>query len=214
MKKYSLVAQTVGEIVPKTKNNYGKVFGFIGRNTLLSEVPEEKDFFLFMKVKAKRTDVIQDFFTPQGMLVSHRLKLILEKFKLPTHRFYPATIVHKNVEYEYHWFQINMPFERHPVNKQKTLHSEEYDPTTYGYQVGAKPIKDIESVPITTDMGTKSEVWLYQDLLPYDLFSVRSKSIRTKFCPMPFIISQELKAALIENKITGIGIIDANIQAD
>jgi hypothetical protein len=213
MKKYSLITPIKEEIGFKTKN-YEKASDFIWRNKVLTQEYNEKDFYLLMKVKAKKTDVIQDLFKPEGMLISNKLKLVLEKFKLPTHRFYPATIVHKNVEYEYHWFQINMPFERHPVNKQKTLHSEEYDPNRYGYQVGAKPIKDIESVPITTDMGTKSEVWLYQDLLPYDLFSVRSKSIRTKFCPMPFIISQELRAALIENKITGIGIIDANIQAE
>jgi hypothetical protein len=216
MKKYSLIVPNRVETLGNIKN-YGKAHDFVWRNIGLTEEPDEKVFYLYLKVKSKRTDVFRDLFSPEGLLVSPKLKLILEKFKLPEHRFYPATIVHKNKEYEYHWLQISMllsmPFKQNPVNKTKTVISSEEDSNTYAYQLGSKQGKDVESPSEMADIGDKSEVWLYQNLLPYDIFRVQN-TIRSKFCLMPFIISQELKAALIENKITGIGIIDANIQAE
>jgi hypothetical protein len=213
MKKYSLIVPPmVGE--PFTIKNWGKAHSFIEVNGNLVAEPKQNEFHLSMKSKAKRTDVIREFFTPYGLLVSHKLKLILEKFKLPEHRFYPSTIVHKNKEYEYHWLQINTPLRWFPIDAKKSIVSEEFDHNTFAYQPGVKPTKGVEPTYATNDVGLKSEIWLYKDQVPYDLFRDGDLYIRSRCCTMPFVISQELKAALIENKITGIGIIDANIQAE
>lgn len=140
MKKYSLIVPPmVGE--PFTIKDSSKAFGFIYRNGILANNPDEKDFYLSLKYKAKRTDIIKDFFTSDGLLVSHKLKLILETFKLPEHRFYPATIVHKKIEYKYHWLRIITPLRWFPIDAKKSIVSKKFDHNTFAYQPGVKPLK-------------------------------------------------------------------------
>jgi hypothetical protein len=54
--------------------------------------------------RAKITDVIGQFNSWYGFVLSDRLKALLTGFRLPTHRYYPATLSHKGRDYPGYWY--------------------------------------------------------------------------------------------------------------
>jgi hypothetical protein len=56
--------------------------------------------------KAKLTDLLSVASANGGFLISNRLKILLEKFNVAQHRFYPAKVSHKKELYEYYWMHM------------------------------------------------------------------------------------------------------------
>jgi len=63
------------------------------------------DYFI-VHGKAKLTDLLSVAPIHGGFLISNRFKLLLEKFHLAPHKFYPAKVYHKKQFHEYYWMHI------------------------------------------------------------------------------------------------------------
>lgn len=76
------------------------------RNKFLTFQPNLDSFQLHSK--AKMTDLLSNGLTGAfGILISDKLKNVLEKYKIVSHKFYPAKIALKNEIFEnYYWMQI------------------------------------------------------------------------------------------------------------
>lgn len=63
------------------------------------------DYFI-VQGRAKLSDILSVAPVSGGFLMSAKLKNILEQFRLPTHKFYPAKLQHKKQFYDYYWMHI------------------------------------------------------------------------------------------------------------
>jgi len=60
-----------------------------------------------LHARAKPTDLVSSVFGPFGIIVSEKLKLILEQHNLSKHTFFKATLQHKIKSYDnYYWMHI------------------------------------------------------------------------------------------------------------
>jgi hypothetical protein len=62
--------------------------------------------YLIVHAKAKLSDLLSVAVINGGFLISEKLKISLEQFNLPTHKFYPARVQHKKQFYNYYWMHI------------------------------------------------------------------------------------------------------------
>ena len=70
------------------------------------------DAFILHK-QAKPTDFLSNSLTSVGYLVSEKAKTLLSQFNLPEHKFYPASVLHKNEPLKgYYWLQIINDFRK------------------------------------------------------------------------------------------------------
>ena len=56
--------------------------------------------------KARPTDLLSVAVINGGFLISEKFKKILEQFKLPTHKFYPAKVKRRNELLDYYWMHM------------------------------------------------------------------------------------------------------------
>ena len=74
------------------------------RYNKLPDFQPDLDYFVLEK-KAKPTDLISVSISPFGFLIGEKFKSILEKFTLPEHEFYPATLAVGDSKLDsYFWF--------------------------------------------------------------------------------------------------------------
>lgn len=62
--------------------------------------------YLVLAGKAKPTDLLSVAVLSGGLLVSEKFKSLLEKFSLPTHKFYPANVKTRKGMLQYYWMHI------------------------------------------------------------------------------------------------------------
>lgn len=112
MKYYNLTSTSdlgiVGEYpqVSTTKDSLlGSPFSTIKVN--YGEIPEEIPFLeLEFEKKAKTTDLLSTYSPYFGIIVSEKLKKLLQTFRLPPHKFYPVNVINKNEIIPYYWFNF------------------------------------------------------------------------------------------------------------
>jgi hypothetical protein len=81
-------------------------------NLYANEFPSYDPELIFeLNKNAKLTDVLsQAAISAQGLLVSDRMKSVLENHAIMKHRYYPVTIKMKNENFTYYWLHLNDDF--------------------------------------------------------------------------------------------------------
>jgi len=162
--------------------------------------------------KAKITDVLsQASIGGHGLLICEKLKTIFEKFNIMQHKYYPVEVQTKKGSLPYYWLQVNDRSLLHKINYKKSVFY--WTETTFkqgiielnSYADYVKKKKehendclwgiDIEEIVLTKNFDRDLDVFCFS---PLD--GVRG-----------FFISERLKNAIDENKITGIEIKEALI---
>ncbi len=180
------------------------------------EYPPAKTVFedLVFEREAAITDVISVSISADGMMVSKRLKELLEKFNLGDHRFYPVTIVDPNTKREYVYFWLHFIFDE---TRQDYI---DFPNSTFVLEEildGERTLKGERSFDNVADytqfIHDRHEQWLENsDTVPYT--EVKIKHLQLKR-PTPDIIgfgrvdgdlycTRPLREALERNGITGI----------
>lgn len=135
-----------------------------------------------VNAKAKLTDILSVSVVSGGFLISHRLKNILEKFNIATHRYYPAFVSHKRQIHKYYWIHIisdNTEYVDYP-NSQFFIYQ------NYQYNIGPieilskddlilkrKKIKEDnpgKTITIWSEYITLTEQFILQDLFEIGIF--------------------------------------------
>ncbi|MDI9862252.1 hypothetical protein [Flectobacillus roseus] len=111
---YSLSYSTDKSIIgyyPQTKNNtlsllydFSDEARMILRNDTGVNNPIEK-FSITVNKRAKLTDVLDNTFLPSGLVISEKLKLLVENLSLPNHRFNEIDVKYENESYRYFWMR-------------------------------------------------------------------------------------------------------------
>ncbi len=71
----------------------------------LPDYEPDLDYFI-VHARANLTDLLSVTVTYGGFLISEKLKSIFEQFNLPTHKFYSAKLKHRKQFYNYYWMHI------------------------------------------------------------------------------------------------------------
>lgn len=168
------------------------------------------DYFIIHN-KAKPTDLLSVAVIYGGFLISTKLKKLLEKFNLPIHKFYNARVLYKNEYYEYYWMHVicNLTdIVDYSASSFFVYHN-------YSHNLGYIDLLSYEDltkkkVKIKADNPGKTiTIWAEKIVLAnsfnekLDLFQVGSFDSDT-------YISEELKKAIENEKITGVHIEKTN----
>ena len=165
----------------------------------LPDFQPDLDYFI-LDQKAKLTDLLSNMISPFGFLISEKMKKVFEQFKLPEHGFYPATVAAGNIKLDkYFWFLPNCNLSDQVDYPKTTFYSKD----TFN-NVEKLVINNLEDVfEIRSKIGyTKkivSEKIYFKSgfKLDYDLIMIGGFDFN-------IYLSEGLKSALINEKITGI----------
>ncbi len=144
-----------------------------------------------------------------GFIISEKLKNIFEKFKLPTHKNYPAKIIQKENIYNYYWIHIICDLTDYI----------DYGKSEFYITHLFKNIQDIIHIDSKNELISKREelkkkdiyfsispikIYFIDDyLLNFDLFYI-------SLFDFNFYASQNLKNVIYEENITGIELTESN----
>ncbi len=152
--------------------------------------------------KARLTDVISSVHFNRfiGKIMNERALNIFQSYKLPQHKPFPLEIVYRDKVYSYFWVHI-VSQEYEAIDFQKSR-----------YKITSSIGKKIEEIVISSfaDYVEKRKSFKVNFIKPELLYLQKSKlnldlfQIRVGF--LDFIISNNLKKSLEENKITGLEI--------
>ncbi|WP_025743591.1 hypothetical protein [Aquimarina pacifica] len=152
--------------------------------------------------KAFLTDYINFLVLPFGMVVSKKMKVVLDKHILPKHHFYKTKVYHRNNIYEYYWLHFIVDDFWEYLDKEKS-YGEVISLNITELTVEKKvPIQSREQiifegkkyrVPKVLSLG---KIIMKQNFVKYDLYQLQTISYNT-------IISENLKNALLEEGLTG-----------
>jgi hypothetical protein len=189
---------------------------------------------LEIKKELKRTDILNDPFTTNCKVVSERTKKILEDFKLPNHRFFPFKLKHGIESHPYYFFYIDFDILDYIDYSKSTFYCEnEYNeehvfsfasqkkylafakecraritnPVQFKFQVDKDGIPTAESYKDYYEFRRHNFTYIHHKKLV--LFKDLAEELDL-FKTTNFYISDRLRNALIEHKITGVTIQDAN----
>jgi hypothetical protein len=209
--KYYIIHNSTGEDV-------GKVFpqiSFINQQDAFS-----LEFDKFVKIptliaKTNRGTKITDSMSEasisgSGILINNKIKSILLCFNLMPHKFYEVIIETKKESMSYYWL--------HFIKQDSVLQNIDYPKskfywTEYGYKeqnLSLKSYKDYLQKKKERDFmwGISANNIVFTGKFDENLDFFH---LATLFTPKMLFISERLKNALIENKITGIEITEAPI---
>jgi hypothetical protein len=180
------------------------------------EYPPAKTVFedLVFEKKAAITDVISVSISADGMMVSKRLKELLDKFNLGDHRFYPVTIVDPKTKREYAYFWLHFIFDETQQDYIDFPNSTFVLEEVLDGERTPKGERSFDNVADYTQfIHDRHQRWLeHSDTVPYT--EVKIKHLQLKR-PTPDIIgfgrvdgdlycTRPLREALERNAITGI----------
>ncbi len=150
--------------------------------------------------KSKETDVIDRGGLEFGFVISENLKIILEEYKLPPHRFYPIDVY--NASKKYYWFHYITDFKSFFDVKNSEL--EIFDIFELKVISTVKFNSYAELISMNRDLVLQMGKTLRYNLIKlkssfpnYDLFEIQGVKHFT-------LISEELKQRLNNEKITGL----------
>lgn len=77
-------------------------------NLTNDEFPNVAPNLIFeLEERAKLTDVISPSnLSAKGILMNEKVKKIIDQFEIAEHNYYPATITHKGITYNYYWLHF------------------------------------------------------------------------------------------------------------
>ncbi len=195
---------------PMTIKNGGDLLRYIDNQCdydSFALTPLSLNYPLEVYAKSKMADVMAGFNSFKGLLISNRLKDILEKFNLPPNKCYSVSLKHKNITNDnYYWIHILMhPTSNLPIDFPKSQFFK-YDMEKLAPDF-SKPffVKNM-------DDWMKKKVSLYEGgtlfllksvIKDLDLFAFRGIPVKS------YIITERLKNELLEQKVTGITIREA-----
>ena len=156
--------------------------------------------------QSKITDILTGGNMLLGLAVNEKFKTLVSQFNLPPHKYYPLTIKCRGKEYNYYWLHITLlPTETKPVNLDRTLFTK-YKDNNHTSVEGAYKFNSLrEAADNRAMIDGDAELWLEKSAFQYDLFNIRLLWVYE----CQYIISERLRNALVENKITGIEISEA-----
>lgn len=169
----------------------------------LPEYSPDLDYFV-VNGKAKLTDLLSVSVVYGGFLITPRLKELLEQFNLPIHKFYPAKVSYKKDYFDYFWFHIISDFSD-KVDYPSSKFFVYYNYSTNLGNVEVRSKKDLieKREKIKKDNPEKTiTIWAEhikmneQFISKLDLFEVGTFDANC-------YISEELKNAIVTQKITG-----------
>ena len=170
---------------------------------------------LIMNGKSKVSDLLSEsVVSGNGFLVSNRFKELLLSFNLPKNKFYPVKIIkNKNIIIEnYFWFEISLQ------NRQLTLIdfkktsfrvTKNYSRRDIVEEISIDSIEDfnVKRTKLKSDFGQSFAIMAYNMVLlkkpEFDIFNIG-------LINHDFYISEDLKQAIIDSKITGCDIHNHN----
>ncbi|WP_339870189.1 DUF1629 domain-containing protein [uncultured Algoriphagus sp.] len=169
--------------------NYGQLPGF---------VPDLNYFSL--NDRAKTTDLLSNMISPFGFLLSTKLKEILEKFKLPDHAFYQASVDLANIKLNnYFWFlPICNLSDQVDYTKTKFYSKDAFNNVEKLIINNHEDIVEIKpKIGYTKKIVSENIYFKSGFRLDYDLFMIGGFDFN-------IYISEDLKSALIKERISGI----------
>jgi hypothetical protein len=150
--------------------------------------------------KANVTDLITGAIPSFGLIISEKIKKILEQVNLPLSKFYPININKDNRKImQYYWFHYLSDFWNYVDMKKSTylilnkFTFKQLEEITIGTLDEVKEIK--KSLPFDKIIRPK-ELYLTSQFPNYDIFEITDIQYIT-------IISEKLKNTLLEKNITG-----------
>ncbi|MDO6852609.1 hypothetical protein Q4599_03405 [Cellulophaga lytica] len=207
MKYYSIGKSNEIDIIgfyPQTKRTSKSGF-YIGdynseRQVNPGEFPDfEPNFGLDINSEAKETDVLDSASCLSfGLIISKKLKLILEEYALPPHRFYPIK-VYDSIE-QYYWFHYISKIEKYIDFKSTTIEIYVNRPPFKIQEIKTFNSQE-ELMNFKREMSYKSSmkfksICLTENFPKYDLFEITGAQYFT-------LISHKLMKRLKDEKITG-----------
>lgn len=157
-----------------------------------------------LHANARLTDALSAAMISYGFIVNEKVKAIFEQYKLPQHKFYPATVKHNEKIYNnYYWFFFISD----------VLDFIDYDKTSFFItDLVDNKIEDCKSIKSSMDIKKLKDaligkgyinaeiIYLKESIsISYDLFKITLGDYRT-------YISEKLNEDLINQKVTGFDI--------
>jgi hypothetical protein len=176
----------------------------------LPEYSPDLDYFV-VNSKAKLTDLLSVAVAYGGFLISPKLKELLEKFNLPAHKFFPAKVSYKTRMYDYYWVHVICDL----TNDVDYMHSTFFIYHNYSQNLGFITVSSKEDLlrkkeKLKKDNPDKTvTIWaekiFFQPTVINDLDLFQIGLFNSDY-----YISQKLKEEIINSKILGVSITDAN----
>jgi len=201
---HSIETEQIGKEYPQIQSIGGTIKADAS-NSIYNVYNEMPDFtpnlnYLEVHNNAKLTDVVSASITSKGFIVNDKVKIILESFNLPLHKFFPATLAHKGVLNDnFYWF-----FYSGDLSDFIDYSNTDFllvDSFGERKEISINSKKDLKTIYNNTSTLNKirSTGIKYKDSIKLDLFESHLADSRT-------FISDKLKRILEENKVTGIQI--------
>jgi hypothetical protein len=164
------------------------------------DLPPQLDSFI-LNNKSKLTDVLSASMISFGFLVNEKVKNILSQYKLPDHRFYPASVLHNNkLHTGYFWFYFISDVLDHIDYSKTTFFTSDFfnnEIETCGPIPAADSFRTLNNSLTDFRKLNSAEVYFRSSLLKeVDLFMLSFGSSDT-------YISKSLYNDLLANKISG-----------
>jgi len=206
MKYYSLNNSTELDDIcfyPQTKITNG--------TTVFEEKPNyEQNFIERGKIeinsKAIPTNLLDKSPIGKGLIIDRKLRDILLEFSIPAHRIHKIPAIHRNIEVEYYWLSfvssiIHLDYEK---SEFEILNSSKFR-VLGKLQLKSSDFYNRIYSSLTFEENTRISKLVFKDSFPKNDL-INFEKIRTGE-----FISERLKNRLIEEKITGIKINEAEI---
>lgn len=168
------------------------------------------DYFI-VQGNAKLSDLLSVAVIHGGFLISEKLKAVLEQFNLPTHKFYPAKVMHKKQFHSYYWMHIICNLTDYVDYPKSTFFVYHNFSKNLGYvDIASKEELLQKRLKLKSDNPGKTvTIWVEKIFLrasfnkQLDLFEIGTFDAN-------YYISEALHQSLIKEKITGCLITPAN----
>jgi hypothetical protein len=206
----------VESILPKLKySDANSVYRLFDSFDSFPNDPPKIDYAELKKGSMLSDALSSSMFVLLGFLISSKLKTIFQGFKLPEHRYYPVSIKSQNAFFEYYWlhmlyrysglsfedFQLkNIIFDRSKFTVEKDLSkiSDISISTIEELKIMSKELPIGKNIKATSLVFNKDCI----DKLP-DIFNM-------PLLGTGWIVKEELRNRILEEKITGVEIIEVN----
>ena len=175
------------------------------RNKFPTFLPNLNAFLLHSN--AKLTDLISSSFTTgtSGILISEKLKHIIEQHKIVSHNFYPATVIFKKEEFRnYYWMHIVSDITSNVDYNKSTF----YIYKDYSLNLGNTPIFSKEDLIQKREQlkqdNPSQTITIWADKICFNkTFDKSLDFFKIGMFDSDYYISERLSQILFDNKITG-----------
>lgn len=158
--------------------------------------------------KAKLTDFIsQAIILARGFLINQKVKEIFEQFNLGQHKFYPATVIHKENKYQYFWLHL-LDNDYYDIDYKNSLFYEGNSAGWKNYNISINSYDELKNIK---NQDIPNFIWV-EKLRLNELFTINiSDIIMFSNIHNKIFVSDQLYSSLKENRCTGFKVTDQNI---